>query len=78
MIFALNTSTQNLADEHTLADGPPSELNIDALNTATSNLADKHTLADGTPQEIENRCLEYCYNKLGKQTYFGQWTTLVN
>ena len=23
MIFALNTSTQNLADEHTLEDGPP-------------------------------------------------------
>ena len=23
VIFALNTSTHNLADEHTLADGPP-------------------------------------------------------
>ena len=33
VIFALNTSTQNLADEHTVADGPPSELSIDALNT---------------------------------------------
>ena len=50
MIFALNTSTQKLADEHTLADGPPSELSIDALNTATPNLADEHTLADGPPR----------------------------
>ena len=49
MIFALNTCTQKLADEHTLADGPPSELSIDALNTATPNLADKHTSADGPP-----------------------------
>ena len=47
MIFALNTSTQNLADEHTLADGPPSELSIDALNSATPNLADKPTSANG-------------------------------
>ena len=39
-IDALNTGTQNLADEHTLADGPPSESGIDALNTATPNLAD--------------------------------------
>ena len=48
-IDALNTSTQYLADEHTLADGPPSELRIDALNISTQNLADEHTLADGHP-----------------------------
>ena len=49
-IDALNISTQNLADEHTLADGsPPSESRIDALNTTTPNLADEHTLADGPP-----------------------------
>ena len=28
------------------------------------------------PQWIENRCLEYHYTKLGRQTYFGQWTPL--
>ena len=39
----------NLADEHTLADGHPSESRIDALNTTTPNLADKLTLADGPP-----------------------------
>ena len=47
LIFSLNTSTQNLADEHTVADGAPSELSIDALNTATPNVADKPILADG-------------------------------
>ena len=48
---ALNTTTPKLADEPTLADGPPtpSELRTDALNTATPNLADEPTLADGPP-----------------------------
>ena len=50
VIFSLNTSTQNLAEEHTLADGPPQESSLDVWNTATPNLADKPTLADGTPQ----------------------------
>ena len=51
---ALNTATPNLADEPTLADGPPSPpsvLRIDPLNTATPNLADEPTLADGLPSE---------------------------
>ena len=39
-----------MADEPTLANGPPSQSSIDALNTATPNLADKPTLADGCPQ----------------------------
>ena len=30
-----------------LADGPPSELRIDALNTATPNFTGKPTVADG-------------------------------
>ena len=47
LIFALNTSTQNMADEHTGADGTLSELSIDALNTVTPKVADKPTLADG-------------------------------
>ena len=25
------------------------------------------------PHIIENRCLEYCYTKLCRQTFFGQW-----
>ena len=48
-IVALNTGTQCLADEPTLADGPPSELRINALNTTTPNLADEPTLANGPP-----------------------------
>ena len=28
------------------------------------------------PQGIENRCLEYCYTKLGRWTYFGKWAPL--
>ena len=26
------------------------------------------------PLGIKHRCLEYCYTKLGRQTYFGWWT----
>ena len=49
-IDALDTGTQNIADEPTLADGPPSESRIEALNTGTQNLADEPTLANGPPQ----------------------------
>ena len=34
-------------------------------------------LGQWIPQLIKNRCLEYCYTKLCRQTYFGQWTPLV-
>ena len=34
-----------------LADGPPTELRIDALNTTTPNLADEPTLGDGPPSQ---------------------------
>ena len=44
---ALNTTTPNLADKPSLADGPPRESRIDALNTTTPNLADEPILADG-------------------------------
>ena len=40
-----------MADEPTLADGPPSESRKDTLNTSTLNLADEPTLADGPPSE---------------------------
>ena len=50
-IVALNTGTQYLADEPTLADGPPGECRMDALNTTTPNLADEPTLADGPPRQ---------------------------
>ena len=40
-----------MADEPTLANGPPGELRIDALHTTTQNLADEPTLANGPPGE---------------------------
>ena len=50
-----------MADEPTLANGPPSELRIDVLNTATPNLADELILWPMDPTSvIEHRCLEYC------------------
>ena len=51
-----------LADKHTLADGPPSELRRDVLNTSTPNLVDKPTLANGPPQN-ENGFLEDNYTE---------------
>ena len=55
-----NTSTPNLADEPSLANGlPPCELKIDASNTSTPNLADKPSLANGPHWVIEQRCFEY-------------------
>ena len=80
-IDALNTSTQNLADESTLANGPPLHWyqSRDALNTSTQNLANEPTLANGCPTTLvpEQRCLEYQYTKLGRWTYFGWWTPPV-
>ena len=46
---AMNTSTQNLADEPSLANGPPWYQSSDAMNTTTQNLADEPTLANGPP-----------------------------
>ena len=43
---AMNTSTQNLADEPNLANGPPWYQSRDAMNTSTHNLADEPTLAE--------------------------------
>ena len=45
----MNTSTQNLADEPTLANGPPLYQNRDALHTSTHKLAHEPTLANGPP-----------------------------
>ena len=70
---ALNTSTPNLADEPTLADGCPRKSRIDTLNTATPNLADEPSLANDPPVP-EQRWLAYHYTKLGRWTYFGRWT----
>ena len=71
--------SSNLADEPSLANGPPSQSRMDALNTTTPNLADgppstEHRcleyhyikLSRWTPQSINHRCLEYCYTKLGR------------
>ena len=74
LIFA-RCNTPNLPDEPTLADGPPSELRIDALNTSRQKLADEPTLADGPLWVIEQRWLEYQYTKIGRWIYFGQWTS---
>ena len=69
---ALNTSTQNLADEPTLANGTPgtrAEMPcIPAHTTWQMNL-----LWPMDPPVPEQRCLEYQYTKLGRWTYFGQW-----
>ena len=46
---AMNTSTHNLADEPTLANGPFKYQSTDALHTSTHNLADEATLANGPP-----------------------------
>ena len=49
-IDALNTATSNLADEPTLANGPPQSIkSIDALNTSTQNLADRTYFGWWTP-----------------------------
>ena len=34
-------------------------------------------LADLPTWVIEHRCLEYQYTKIGRQTYFGQWTPQI-
>ena len=55
---ALNTNTQNLADEPTLADGHLQYQSRDDLHTTTQNLADKPTLADGPPStRTEMTCI---------------------
>ena len=69
----LYTTTQNLAEEPILADGPPQYQNRDGLLTTTQNLADEPILAKGS-QVLELRWLAYHYTKLGRWTYFGQWT----
>ena len=54
----LHTTTQNMADEPTLADRPPRESRIDALNTATPNLADEPSLANDPPStRAEMTCI---------------------
>ena len=62
---AMNTSTQNLADEATLANGPPWYQCRDALHTSTHNMADEPTLANRPPVP-EQRCHEYQYTQLGR------------
>ena len=47
----LHTSTQNLADEPTLANGSPHYLSRHDLHTSTHNLEDEPTLANRTPQD---------------------------
>ena len=65
-------STQNLADEHTLADGPPA-IEHKCLEYSYTKLGRQTYFGQWSPWVIKNRCLEYCYTKLGRQTFFGQW-----
>ena len=71
---ALNTSTQNLADEPTLADGTPctrAEMTCIPLHKTWQMYL--HWPMDPPPVP-EQRWLAYHYTKLGRWTYFGQWT----
>ena len=68
----LHTTTPNLSDEPTLADGLPHYHSRHDLHTTTPNLSDEPTLANGPPLP-EQRWLAYHYTKLGRWTYFGQW-----
>ena len=72
----LHATKPNLADEPTLANGPPTAQyqSRDALNTSIQNLADEPTLANGPPPVPEQRCLAYQYTKLDRLTNFGWWT----
>ena len=73
VIFAMNTSTQNLADEHTLADGPPQWIEHRCLEYCYTKLSRWTSFGQWTLWVIENRCLEHCYTKPGRWIYFGQW-----
>ena len=71
----LHTTTQNLTDEPTLANGPPctrAEMTCIPLHkTWQMNLL--------WPMDLpapEQRCLAYHCTKLGRWTYFGWWTPL--
>ena len=59
---AMITSTHNLADEPTLADGPPWYQSRDAFNTSTQYFADELTLPNGPPKVTEQRCLHIAYD----------------
>ena len=75
--FTLLVTSSGQEWQFHMTNASPSESRIDDLNTATPNLADKPTFANGPPKWIKIRWLEYCYTKLGRQTYFGKWTQLV-
>ena len=76
--FDFNTSTQNLADEHTLADWPPQVIKNRCLEYHYTKLGRWTYFGWWTPTWwIKHRCLEYCYTKLGRETYFGWWTPQV-
>ena len=54
----LHTTTQNLADEPTLANEPHQYQSRDDLHTTTQNLADEPTLANGPPStRAEMTCI---------------------
>ena len=72
---ALNTSTHNLADERTLANGPPStRVEMPWIPVHKTWQMKLLWPMDPLPPLPEKRCHEYQYTKLGRWTYFGQWT----
>ena len=85
----LHTTTQNLADDPTLAEHNGKGLK--GLTLIISEIIPLHFLKTCFCLEsaflsllelqksllvsmiIKNRCLEYCYTKCGRWTFFGQW-----
>ena len=53
---------------------PTRDQSSDALITTTQNLADYPPLANGLPWVPKPRWPAYHHTKLGRWTYFGQWT----
>ena len=72
----LHTTTQNLADEPTLAIGLPQYQKRDYLHTTTQNSADEPILANGPPS-TRAEMLWIPVQKFGRWTSFGQWTPLL-
>ena len=71
---ALNTSTQNLADEPTMANGPPStRAQMPCIPVNTTWQMNLLWPMDPLSPVSEQRWLAYHYTKLGRWTYFG-WT----
>ena len=70
----LHTTTQNLADEPTLANGPPPSTRAEMTCIPLHKTWQMSLLWPMNTPVKEQRWLGYHYTKLGRWTYFGQWT----